>query len=176
MVAAAAAAWPQSKFAQGQVCVIHDDEQTRKGHPVERHDSANCLSAGVHICLRLTEQNRSALLLGSGQPRVKLLFVAPTGLPALGETLCYRKSDVVTGPGILRARIAQAHDETKLTQALIFSSPLISRLSFRGLSPHLFPRLCRLQSSRRPWLPELFRRLWPGLSLRPWPEPFLRPS
>ena len=118
MMPAAAAARPQPEFAQRQIRIVHHHQQARSAAPDKTpppRPTASPLEF-IYVCGSHSSTRRLVALRGS-QPRVELLLVSPARPPALGQPLGHQETRIVPGPRVIRAGIAQAHDEIQVLHA-----------------------------------------------------------
>src|SRR5882757_2094205 len=86
-VAAAAASRTQPQFTQGQVRVIHYDQNLVQRDLVITNQRRDCLAAGIHEGLWLTEHRPLTSPICSRQPRLESLFHPPPRSPPFGEPI-----------------------------------------------------------------------------------------
>src|SRR5439155_6632149 len=86
-------------------------------HPIKIRQRSDRFAARVHIGLRLAKPDPLSAWFSSRNSRLELLFVIPSRPPALGQTLYHQKTDIVPGPCVLGAGIAQPDDEMDVLHA-----------------------------------------------------------
>ena len=113
VMATTTAAWPQPDLPQGQIRIVHHDQQPRKRDPIKIYDCGDCLAARIHECLRPAKQRLTFISLDSREARIEFLFSHPVDSPAFTQLVDNDKTDVVTGPGILAARVSKPNDQVQ---------------------------------------------------------------
>jgi len=134
ILAAMRAVWPDPDRAQWQRQIIRDHDQSFDRSFIFCSEAANCLTAQIHIGLRLSELDH--LVVKNASPDQRSTFVTPyLGLQLRREQIDEHKSEIVPRLCIFRARITKP-DYQPITH--------VSRLRFLAAAVASILSSCRL--------------------------------